>query len=868
MSSTVLRPDLNQALRFLNTLDPNAEVRSIFEGIPDGFTFQTFSDVRDKKDPALTRILHGNLSALSKELLALNKKRAGVFVSINETDMRGRKLANITRVRAIWVEDDGGQNTRLPIEPHLVTETSPGKFHHIILVDGVSPTEHERLQAILVLYFGSDPNAKDLSRVLRVPGFYHCKGEPFRVSLIHESGAAPFTAEELLVAFPPAKYPITEKQRALPAPATPGYAENTESDYIPLTESDAVSGRLPDITLENAEQYLPKAGEQSYAQWRDVGMILHHQFDGSYEALALFDKWSQNVREYQGFEDVSNAWMGFGRRTDGPRITFRTLIQAHRETHQEVKKTQDAEAAEKARELLANCQDYMTLTREVAPALWKLAKGNVVLEKDFTRSLIARYAELREGDTLSIAEARRAMKMRHTNAASTNAPEAAFVNPAAPAWAADWVWVSSDEIFLNTVTGVRLTTRGFNGHFDSRLPRGEDSPTAAATFVRDNYFVPKVMSKKYMPSCAKFFFEAGVSCVNTYSDRFRCEIPEAIDSSEAKRASKLIERHIALVCGGWNREAQLLCNFLAACIGAPPTKIRWALLLLGDEGDGKSLFFKLLMRALGANNTKAIKGSTIANSAKTSFSGWVEGHCLGFIEEIKWHGHNRHEITNSIKDVLTNDAIECHEKGKETRTVANTANYILTTNYEDAIPLGDKDRRYFVLKSAFPLKDLQNTEPDYFDILHDAIISDQCGAMLRWILDVPKHKDFNPNGHAPRTDAKNNIIRVCRDELSDVVSEIIEDDGNPLFSPEVICFTPLFNRLMAQSNGAIKADQGYRLTSALLQLGYVKLDRVRIQGERQCLWAKKEAGIVPVIEDAKRVVLNKLDVYNAKEGLI
>jgi hypothetical protein len=866
MAPNTLKPDLNQAARFLNLLDPAACMRSLFDGFPDGFTFQTFSDPKSKKNPALSRILHGELADLSKELLALNRQRAGIFVTVNETDTHGRKLANITRVRAIWVEDDEGLGIQLPIEPHIITETSPGKFHKIILVDGVSVAEHARLQAIMVSYFGSDPDAKDLARVLRVPGFFHCKGEPFRVSLIHESGAAPFTAEEMLKVFPPEDYLVIEKQRALPAPAPAASVETNDEGFIPLSEADG--RRLPDITLDNAEQYLPEAGDQSYSQWRDVGMILHHQFEGSYEALVLFDKWSQNVREYQGFEDVSNAWMSFGRRTEGPQITFKTLVKAYRETHREVKKTQDTQAAEKARDFLSGCEDYMTLTREVAPALWKLAKGNVVLEKDFRRGLIARYAELREGDTLSIAEANRAMKMRHSNNEAINAPEAAFVHPNAPTWAADWVWVSSDELFLNTQTGVRLTTKGFNGHFDSRLPQGEGSPTAAAAFVRDNYFVAKVMSKKYMPNFPLYFLDSGVTCVNTYSDRFRCEVPESINGLDEEMAASLLQRHITLVCGGWNREAQLLSNFLASCMGAPPIKIRWALLLLGDEGDGKSLFFKLLMRALGPNNTKAIKGSTIANSAKTSFSGWVEGHCLGFIEEIKWHGHNRHEITNSIKDVLTNDVIECHEKGKETRTVANTANYILTTNYEDAIPLGDKDRRYFVLKSAFPLKEIQATEPGYFDNLHEAIVSDQCGAMLRWLLDVPRHKDFNPNGHAPKTDAKNNIIKVCKDELSEVVSEIIEDDQDPLFMEDAICFTPLFKRLMAQSNGAIKADNEYRLTSALLQLGYTKLGRARIQGERQCLWAKRVAGNVPAMDVAKQIIMNRLDAYNAKGGLI
>jgi hypothetical protein len=860
------QPDFLQAARFLQILDPSAEYRSLLDGTSDGFSFRTFDDIKTRKDRDLAMTRHGTFDQLSAALWEKNKKRAGVFVTINETDMQGATLKNIVRARAIWVEDDEGLGIQLPVEPHIITETSPGKFHKIILVSGISNEEHQRLQQVLVDHFGSDPNAKDLARVLRVPGFYHCKGAPFLVKLIHESGAEPYTAEQLSEIFPTEKFPVLVKQAVLPPPAA---QETIEGDYIPLSEEDTKYAPLPDITLDNAEQYLPEPGNQSYAQWRDIGMILHHQFQGSYEALLMFDKWSQNVREYQGFEDVSKSWASFGKRTSGPEVTFRTLIKEHKALQVEVKKTRDAEAIEQAGALLESCTDHLVLIRDVAPRLWRLANENVSLEQDFLEGLRTRYAALREGHVLSVANARRAMRVRQDTRDHTEVPDAPeFVNGNAPDWARNWVWVSSEEIFFNVITGVKLTTRGFNGYFDSRLPRGEGSPTSSADFVRDSYFVQKVMAKKYMPACDMFFVDRGVTCVNTYTDRFRCPIPEAIETPAGEKAANILRRHIELVCGGWNREAQLLCNFLASCVGRPPIKIRWALLLLGDEGDGKSLFFKLLMRALGPSNTKAIKGSTIANSAKTSFSGWVEGHCLGFIEEIKWHGHNRHEITNSIKDVLTNDVIECHEKGKETRTVANTANYILTTNFEDAIPLGDKDRRYFVLKSSFPLKRIHLEEPDYFDILHEAIVSDQCGDMLRWVLDIPKHPDFNPNGHAPTTDAKKNIIKVCKDELAEVVSEIIEDDKNPLFMGDVVSFTPLWDRIVAQSNRTLEAKNTYRLTSALLSLGYVKLDRVRIQGDRHCLWAKRSADTVMSLEEAKQTVLNRLGEYDAREGLI
>ncbi|MGB5231528.1 MAG: DNA-primase RepB domain-containing protein, partial [Desulfoprunum sp.] len=105
----------------------------------------------------------------------------------------GRKKADVDLYRAIWREADEPNLPALPIEPHLVVESSPGKEHEYILI---TPTEAgdfwDGVMAGMVEHYGSDPNAKDRSRVLRLPGFYHLKNRqaPHMVSITHESGMA------------------------------------------------------------------------------------------------------------------------------------------------------------------------------------------------------------------------------------------------------------------------------------------------------------------------------------------------------------------------------------------------------------------------------------------------------------------------------------------------------------------------------------------------------------------------------------------------------------------------------------------------------------------------------------------------------
>src|SRR6266498_3584486 len=82
--------------RFLHLLDPSAA----------NFTFQTFDDDR--------RNGHGPNGKLARdtsarnEVLRLYALGAGVFVTINATDLTGRKSENIKRIRAVWQEDDKG----------------------------------------------------------------------------------------------------------------------------------------------------------------------------------------------------------------------------------------------------------------------------------------------------------------------------------------------------------------------------------------------------------------------------------------------------------------------------------------------------------------------------------------------------------------------------------------------------------------------------------------------------------------------------------------------------------------------------------------------------------------------------------------
>ena len=188
-------PNISEAAKFIGAL-----IRDDRPGI-DHYTYQTIDDA-EKKRPPLAKILHG--AGNKAKLIELNYQGAGVFITINATDGKGRKAENVTRVRAVFVDIDKDGSVVLAriaageVTPHIIVESSPGKFHVYWLVDADFPlNKFSAVQAALAQKFGTD-NVKDLPRILRLPGFYHRKGEPFQVRIVELNEHPHYSIEQIV----------------------------------------------------------------------------------------------------------------------------------------------------------------------------------------------------------------------------------------------------------------------------------------------------------------------------------------------------------------------------------------------------------------------------------------------------------------------------------------------------------------------------------------------------------------------------------------------------------------------------------------------------------------------------------------------
>jgi hypothetical protein len=295
-------PNIDQAVTFLTALDEDAAT----------FCFQTFDDQKARKDASLTRVLNGTLEQHFAELADLNRRGAGIFVTVNVTDGKGRKLENMLRPRALFQEADRPNTPVPPLDPHIEVESSPGKFHRYWLIDETTaPTFNVWGEGMerMVMDFGSDPNARDPSRVLRLPGFYHRKdpSQPFMVRIHSALRVRSYSWLQ-----------ITEVIKPL---------ARQKIDTASIRRK--VGRGIPNpIQLRSALTAINPDGDY-LSCWLKVGMALHHATSDSGEGYVLWDEWSAAGDSYRDGE-TEYKWTSFGRYSGDP-ATLNTVFFLARE---------------------------------------------------------------------------------------------------------------------------------------------------------------------------------------------------------------------------------------------------------------------------------------------------------------------------------------------------------------------------------------------------------------------------------------------------------------------------------------------------------------------------------------------------------
>jgi len=266
-------------------------------------------------------------------------------------------------------------------------------------------------------------------------------------------------------------------------------------------------------------------------------------------------------------------------------------------------------------------------------------------------------------------------------------------------------------------------------------------------------------------------------------------------------------------------------------------------ILKGWKGVGKSIIItNIITPLLGDNNVKPVP----AKMVKADFNSWQLDTQLVAFHELKL-GKTRketEEMTESIKEFITEPTLLAHRKGIDAYKVINKSNAFGVTNHEDAIVITEDERRFVLIRIESHKKDSKY----YIDLCKwlDSNIEEMYDYFLERNVE-----DFNIYD-APETEYTKEIKEQSLTWPTSIIKEALNDPDHQFNKIGIMTWTAIVAYVRSQSIGRdtiiadnlIKAtsSQGYKLSNALKDLGFRKCktdagqDRIMIDKKLHRVW--------------------------------
>jgi hypothetical protein len=676
----------------------------------------------------------------------------------------------------------------------------------------------------------------------------------------------------------------------VPYPVQDAWAEGVEAGGDDLDDLDEMLQDIAyepmDVTWAEVDKTLelfPAEGLE-YDDWLMVGLGLWHQSRGSVEddGLGRWLAWSRQSSKHDG-KLMRKKWKSMGgRRTPVTMASVFARVGGLGVVREALEGMQEAdEGGEVAKsgplalldKLSARAQDVNTLEEYEAfkKALQRLPESR--LGSDY-RGMIAEelFSGWGKSAKFSKADIKKALMPDRSSVKTKRVglnggagedggdviTEADCWNEEYPKWLQGWVYDEVGAEFVQLRTGHAIKREPFGMKFDRR-PECAEHEVGAASLASSVFPIPTVAGRMYWPGEGKVFQDRkGLTYINTWlgdGGGTNVVVPErgafsVGDDSVEGQACELFLKHLELTVAD-PRERELMLDWMAFVYANPGARVRWALLLWGIEGNGKSYFHRVLGRLMG-QDSRTVTASLI----EERFTDWAEGCRLIGIEEIRVSGTNKWRTLDKMKPFISNDEIQVEGKGMKAHVVPNFASYMLFTNHIDAIPVTEGDRRYFVVftrhRTKQELLDQHGGDQgvkDYFQRLFDVSLAG-AGGIGRMLLDRQYGAEFDPNGRAPDSRGREEMRMMHVTEEDEAVTDALDRYRGPHVNELVIDITQLQDDCLMDGS-EIELPKTKSLAYKLSEMGYARGNRVKARGKLRTFWYRPNR----ISEDEARVLV-------------
>ena len=574
------------------------------------------------------------------------------------------------------------------------------------------------------------------------------------------------------------------------------------------------------VTLQDAAEALEHLDpDMAMQQWIEVAAGLKHQFD-SKEGYELWDKWSAKGKKYIDAEETRYRWNSLkAQPTDRAPVTIRSLFkqaQARGWTNPTLAKRQLHET------MLWIKSPHRSSEELLDQGAKRIAKAGPVLGQLERKTLIVALKDMLAGRDVNLPLPDISREVRQIE---RDTAKATGLLP----WAKGLCYVTATNQFYRHTTDRRFAPEVLDLMY-SVPPVGDDKPPRPRDYVIQTAGCAQVENLRYDPAngAKRFFTVDNVPFVNTYRADFTPP-----DHGRAEEAGEIVLGHMSKLIHDPEHQAMLL-SWMAYLVQHPGKKIRWAPLVQSGEGAGKGMLHSIMQAVLGRRNVSKVAGNTIMTS---NWNDWAVGHQLVTIEEVRIIGSNRHAIMDKLKPLITDDDIGISKRFEDHRSQPNVTNYLMFTNYHDALAIREDGRRYFVLASP-----LQNevdiaalSKSGHYTRLATCI-RDNAAGLRAWFETYPLAKGFEPEGRAPVTPFLREFASNAASPLAASVADCIDDEPHALVRKDLISLGCLRGSL---DSSHLQDFSDQALAAVLRELGWTKHGRMMVDGAKHQIWLKR-----------------------------
>ncbi len=580
---------------------------------------------------------------------------------------------------------------------------------------------------------------------------------------------------------------------------------------------DAIAAQPLDISWSDAVSFVRKlSAEQAESSdtWLKVMMAIYHQSQGSEEGWQLFDEFSQLSPSNYDKARNRKRWESLARSKKSNPVTFASVIEMA------------GGFAVVEQEKVVGAMDAIRTAQtkdELESVISEIAKCKLTeIDSTLAVKLLIKQFNTVLGEKLSEAQVKRLIRM------SKPKQTAEFYD--------DYVFLTQVGEYMDKSTKVTMGPRSFDVLHGRDTPTDADgNPQSATSYVNNK--IECVHTGMYAPMFDEFFTYDGVKYFNTYKPN-----PLRRKDWNGSQTVEMVKGHIAHLLPD-ESEQQLVINYLAHNVQHPGKKIQWAIILQGVQGDGKSFFAELMSKLLGSTNCRTIS----VESLDEKFTAWAEGSCMVFIEELKLDNYRKYETLNKLKPYITNPTVSVRKMRTDAYEAVNTTNYFALTNFKDALPIDENDRRYCVLfsqwQSAEALNAWKATNHNYYPKLYEAMRSHP-GELLDWLMSHQIPQEFLEMTVAPRTKAKNTMVDMAKSADYLLVEDALAEFECEDISSHVVNVTKLQHKVSESLTfGTEYKDfpKTGRLANILLQMGYHNVGRYKDDSRKnQLIYCKDD----------------------------